>query len=124
MSSHERDGAIMVEDYVHPDSGRRYREGDPAHHFARLAGFLAEEARQFIEHYERRLKDRDYLAQHLEWPSDPDRIARAMAATIKKLDEAYTAVVVDRDMPNYGLGARDADWERKYMPGSRERGSQ
>jgi hypothetical protein len=105
-----------VSDYVHPDGGRTYREGDPAHHFATLARILAEQARQYIDHYERRMAGRDYLGQHLIWPSDPDRIARTMAHTIASLDKAYTAVVVDRDLPSYGLGQWDEEWQRKYGP--------
>lgn len=100
--------------YIHPDSGREYREGDPAHRFAQLAGVLARECESFLYHYERRLKDHDYLDQQREWVSDPDRIARAMAHTIKALDEAYTAVTVDRTMHEYGLGKCDEEWERKY----------
>ena len=96
-------------DYVHPDGGRRYREGDPAHRFAQLAQFLANEAREFVDHYDRRLKDRDYLMQHTEWTSDPDRIAHAMAATIAELRKAYTATIVDRE-----LTIMDDEWRRKY----------
>jgi hypothetical protein len=103
-----------MNDYAHPDGGRIYREGDPAHLFAVLARILAEQARQYIDHHERRMADRDYLGQHATWQSDPDRIARSMAHTIASLDKAYTAVVVDRDLPSYGLGQRDEDWQRKY----------
>jgi hypothetical protein len=91
-----------------------YRDGDPAHHFAELARGLAEECRQFLYHYERRLDGRDYLAQHLEWLSDPDRIARTMGYTIAALDKAYTAVTVDRHLHEYGLGRQDDEWHRKY----------
>jgi len=106
----------MAEDYTHPDGGRVYREGDPAHRFALLVLGLARECEQFLRHYERRLSGRDYLAQHREWLSDPDRIARAMATTIAELDKAYTAVTIDRDNWQYGLGRRDDEWERKYGP--------
>lgn len=100
--------------YIHPASGREYREGDPAHRFAELGHVLAEECRQFLYHYEQRIDGRDYLDQHLEWQSDPDRIARAMAHTIAELDKAYSAVIIDRTMHVYGLGKRDEEWERKY----------
>jgi hypothetical protein len=103
-----------MSDYAHPDGGRIYREGDPAHHFAELTRILAEQARQYINHYERRMAGRDYLGQHLTWLSDPDRLARSMGHTIAAIDKAYTAVVVDRDLPFYGLGQRDEDWQRKY----------
>jgi hypothetical protein len=104
----------VTAEYVHPASGRTYREGDPAHHFALLAIALAEQARSYIDHYERRLDGHDYLDQHLTWLSDPDRIARAMAHTIAALDKAYTAVTVDRDMHMYGFGTQDDEWQRKY----------
>ena len=110
----EAAGAVSENGYTHPESGRVYREGDPAHHFAQLTHVLAEECRQFLHHYGRRLEGRDYLTQQLEWPSDPDRIARAMAHTIEALDKAYTAVVVDRTMHEYGLGEQDGEWQRKY----------
>lgn len=102
------------ESYVHPASGREYREGDPAYRFAELARVLARECEAFTYHYDQRLKDRDYLGQQQEWLSDPDRIARAMAHTIEALDKACTAVTVDRTMHEYGLGKRDEEWERKY----------
>jgi hypothetical protein len=104
----------VTAEYVHPASGRTYREDDPARHFAQLAWVLAEEARRYIYHYERRLHGHDCLDQHLTWLSDPDRIARAMAHTIAALDKAYTAVTVDRDMHTYGLGTQDDEWQRKY----------
>jgi hypothetical protein len=105
---------MPTEDYTHPTSGRVYREGDPAHRFAVLAAALERQCEEFRRHYQARLSGRDYLDQHLEWPSDPDRIARAMATTITELDKAYTAVTVDRDNWQYGLGQRDDEWERKY----------
>lgn len=100
--------------YIHPESGREYRESDPAHHFGALTHVLAQQCERFLYHYNRRLKDHDYLEQQQTWPSDPDRIARSMAHTIDSLDKAYTAVVVDRTMHEYGLGKQDAEWERKY----------
>jgi hypothetical protein len=100
--------------YSHPASGRLYREGDPAHHFAQLVQALARQCADFQYHYERRLKDFDYLAQHTEWPSDPERIARTMGRTIEQIDKAYTDVVCDRTMHEYGLGVQDDEWQRKY----------
>ena len=105
---------MATEDYRHPASGRIYREGDPAHRFAQLVHILANECGAFLDHHAHRLADRDYLKQHTEWSSDPERIARAMAHTIAELDKAYTAVVVDRDLPDYGLGSWDDEWQRKY----------
>ncbi|MGH9250162.1 MAG: hypothetical protein ACRD0W_11665 [Acidimicrobiales bacterium] len=104
----------LTSDYKHPDSGRIYREGDPAHHFARLVAGLARECDEFLRHYRDRLADRDYLGQHSAWPSDPERIARAMAHTIAAIDRATTDVVVDRDAHRYGLGDQDDEWQRKY----------
>ena len=43
-------------DYTHPASGRVYREGDPAHHFAQLARGLARECEHFLYHYGSRLE--------------------------------------------------------------------
>jgi hypothetical protein len=105
---------VSDEGYIHPGSGREYREGDPAQRFAELTRVLAEECRYFLHHYEQRLDGRDYLVQHREWPSDPDRIARAMGRTIEALDEAYTSVVADETMHQYGLGKKDDEWQRKY----------
>jgi len=101
-------------EYVHPESGRLYREGDPAHHFALLAAGLARECETFLRHYNERLKNADYLAQYHEWPSDPGSIARSMAHTIEALDKAYTAITVDRDLHLFGLGRQDEEWHRKY----------
>ncbi|MGW1744567.1 hypothetical protein ACWCRD_02895 [Streptomyces sp. NPDC002092] len=100
--------------YSHPASGRLYREGDPAHHFAQLVQALARQCADFQYHYERRLKGCDYLAQQAEWPSDPERIARTMGRTIEQIDKAYTDVVCDRTMHEYGLGKQDVEWQRKY----------
>lgn len=100
--------------YIHPESGREYRENDPAQHFAQLTDVLAQECERFLYHYKRRLEGKDFLAQHTEWPSDPDLVARAMGRTIEALDKAYTAVVVDRTMHEYGLGKKDEEWQRKY----------
>ena len=105
---------MSEESYIHPASGREYREDDPAHRFAELTQVLARECESFLHHYERRLDGRDYLDQQREWLSDPDRIARAMAHTIAALDKAYTAVVVDQTMHEYGLGKQDDEWRRKY----------
>ncbi len=102
------------EPYIHPASGRGYREEDPAVYFMKLAHALRRECEAFIHHYDTRLDGHDYLQQHLEWPSDPDRIARSMGHTIAALDKAYTAVTVDRMLHEYGLGVRDEEWERKY----------
>jgi hypothetical protein len=104
------------EDYVHPGSGRTYREGDPAHYFAELVRGLARECEDFLHHYGRRLEEQDYLAQFTEWPSDPGSIARSMGYTIESLDKAYTAVVVDKSLHLYGLGKQDEEWHRKYGP--------
>jgi hypothetical protein len=101
-------------EFTHPESGRVYKESDPACYFAQLTRVLAEECRRFLYHFEGRLDGKDYLAQHLEWPSDPDRVARAMGATLAALDKAYTAVITDRTMHEYGLGRKDDEWERKY----------
>lgn len=102
------------ETWTHPESGRAYREDDPAVYFMKLAHGLRRECEEFIRHYDERLDGRDYLQQHLIWRSDPDRIARAMAHTIAALDKAYTAITVDRTLYEYGLGVRDEEWERKY----------
>lgn len=104
----------MTAAYRHPASGRMYLEDDPAHYFARLLHILREECEQFIYHYDDRLKGEDYLDQYVTWPSDPDRIARAMKHTIESIDKAYTAITVDKTMPDYGLGQRDEEWHRKY----------
>jgi hypothetical protein len=104
----------VSEDYTHPESGRVYREGDPAHHFAQLVQVLASECESFLHHFGRRLEGKDYLAQFREWPSDPDRIARAMATTIEALDKAYSRVNADETMHRYGLGKKDDEWQRKY----------
>jgi hypothetical protein len=104
----------MSQDHVHPDSGRVYRQEDPAVRFAKLAHALRRQCEQFIEHYDNRLAGRDFLQQHAIWPSDPDRIARAMGHTIASLDTAYTDIVVDRTMHEYGLGTQDDQWQRKY----------
>lgn len=105
-----------MSDYTHPASGRTYREGDPAHRFAQLAQALAKQCDNFLHHYAGRLEGADYLDQHTEWLSDPDRIVRTMRHTIDALDEAYTAVTVDRDLHTYGLGEQDDEWRRKYGP--------
>jgi hypothetical protein len=105
---------VSDEGYIHPGSGREYREGDPAHHFAVLVQALARECESFLHHYGQRLEGHDYLAQYREWPSDPDRIARAMGDTIEALDTAYTSVVADETMHQYGLGKKDDEWQRKY----------
>lgn len=102
------------ETYVHPKSGRAYQEDDPATYFMRLAHALRQQCEAFIDHYDQRLADHDYLAQHTEWTSDPDRIARSMAHTIATLDKQYTAVTVDRDLHRFGLGRKDEEWQRKY----------
>ena len=104
----------MNEDWTHPDSGRIYREEDPAVRFIKLAHALRRECEDFIYHYDQRMAGRDYLGQHLTWQSDPDRIARSMGHTIKALDEAYTAVTVNRYLHEYGLGKQDDEWQRKY----------
>jgi hypothetical protein len=104
----------MTSSYIHPDSGREYREGDPAHHFAQLSAALASQCERFLEHYRRRLDGHDYLQQYHEWLSDPGHIAQTMGYTIEALDKAYTAVTVDRTLHEYGLGKRDEEWERKY----------
>lgn len=101
-------------EYIHPESGRAYREGDPAHYFAQLAQALRRQCEEFIRHYDERLAGRDYLNQHATWLSDPDRIARSMAHTIAALDKQYTAVTVNRDLHTYGLGRQDEEWQRKY----------
>lgn len=104
----------MADEYTHPDSGRIYREGDPAHRFAQLVAALNRQCEEFQQHHEARLAGKDYLQQHATWLSDPDRIARAMRSTLAAIDEAYTAVTVDRDLPSYGLGTQDEEWRRKY----------
>jgi hypothetical protein len=104
----------VTNDYKHPDGGRIYREGDPAHHFAELAAALRRECEDFIDHYDRRMAGRDYLGQSFTWPSDPDRIARSMSDTMQALDKAYTRIIVDRSMHEYGLGGKDDEWQRKY----------
>lgn len=105
---------MTSEDYVHPASGRTYHEDDPAHYFALLVAGLARQCSDFLYHYERRLKDRDYLQQYGEWLSDPSSIARTMADTIERLDKAYTAVTCDRTLHQYGLAKQDDEWHRKY----------
>ncbi|MFI5973544.1 hypothetical protein [Streptomyces sp. NPDC051452] len=102
--------------FTHPASGRTYVEDDPAAHFATLVGVLARQCDAFLYHHQRRLKGLDYLAQHTEWSSDPSNIARTMAHTIEQLDKAFTAVVCDRTLHEYGLGQKDDDWQRKYGP--------
>lgn len=104
----------MTGDYEHPASGRIYRQGDPAHRFARLAAALRRQCDEFARHYDQRMADRDYLDQQRTWPSDPDRIARFMRETIAALDQAYTDVVYDEQAPEFGLGKRDEEWQRKY----------
>lgn len=104
----------MTHDHTHPDSGRVYREEDSAVRFAKLAHALRRQCDEFIRHYDTRLAGRDYLGQHLTWPSDPDRIARSMGHTIEALDKAYTDVTVDRSLWEWGLGEKDAEWQRKY----------
>jgi hypothetical protein len=101
-------------EYQHPASGRVYRVGDPAHHFARLVQGLARQCESFLYHYERRLEAHDYLQQHIEWTSDPDRIARAMKETIAAIDQAYNHIIMERTMPDFGLGEQDEEWYRKY----------
>lgn len=103
-----------MSDYIHPQSGRTYREGDPAHRLARLAQTLASQCERYLDQYQRQLKDTDYLDQYRTWPGDPDRVARTMVRTIEAIDKAYTDVTSDRTMHEYGLGVRDAEWERKY----------
>lgn len=105
---------MTAESYIHPESGREYREDDPAHYFAVLASGLAEQCRQFLYHYEQRLKGSDYLAQYTEWLSDPGHLAQTMAHTIDRLDKAYTAVTVDKSLHQYGLAKQDDEWRRKY----------
>ena len=106
----------MSHDYVHPDSGRVYREEDPAVRFIKLAHALRQQCEDFIHHYDSRMAGRDYLGQHLTWPSDPDRIARSMGRMIESLDKSYTDVTVDRSMHEWGLGQKDEEWQRKYGP--------
>jgi hypothetical protein len=102
------------DDYVHPESGRSYREGDPALRFAKLTHGLARQCEEFLRHYYERLEDRDYLDQYVTWPSDPDRITRAMGATIDAIDSSYTEVSYDRTAWKYGLGKQDEEWHRRY----------
>lgn len=104
----------MKHDYVHPDSGRAYREDDPAVRFGKFAAALRRQCEEFIQHYDERMAGRDYLGQHVTWPSDPDRIARSIGRTVEALDKAYTDVVVDRSLWEWGLGEKDDEWQRKY----------
>lgn len=101
-------------DYIHPDSGRVYREGDPAHYFVQMAAGLRRQCEEFVHYYDTLMAGRDYLQQRTIWQGDPDRIARSMAHTIAALDKAHTAVVVDRDLHEYGPGRQDEEWQRKY----------
>lgn len=103
-----------MNEYVHPDSGRVYREGDPAHYFAALARALSHQAGEFIRHYDAKMAGKDYLAQSGVWESDPNRIAQAMADTITKLGMAYRALQADKHAPGWGLGKYDDEWRRKY----------
>lgn len=105
---------MVTGDYKHPKSGRIYREGDPAHDFVLLLNALRLMAGNFIQEYEKRLRNKDYLEQVNRWQGDMDRIARAMTDTIDALNKAYTAVGVDQWKPDYGLGTRDGEWHRKY----------
>ena len=102
----------------HPASGRGYREGDPAHYFVIMARALRQQAEAFVAEYDRRLADRDYLDQHHAWwgNSDADRMVRLLIETTGDVNKAYTAVLRDRDMPDFGLGRRDEEWQRKYGP--------
>ena len=104
----------MTEDWKHPETGRVYREEDPAVRFIKLAHALRRQCEYFIHHYDTRMAGRDYLGQYATWPSDPDRIARSMGSMIQSLDKAYTAITVDRSMHEYGLGEQDDEWQRKY----------
>ena len=105
-----------MSDYIHPKSGRVYREGDPAHHFAQLAAALRRQCENFVHYYDSQMGSRDYLAQRAIWLGDCDRIARSMADTIAVLDKAHTAIIIDRDLHEYGLGHKDEEWQRKYGP--------
>ena len=100
--------------WTHPESGRVYEDDDPVVRFVKLTAGLARQCQEFSRQYEARMADSDYLAQHVTWPSDPGRIARAMSDTLAAIDQAYTDVIVDRDAPDYGLGTQDDEWARKY----------
>lgn len=100
--------------YIHPASGREYREDDPAARLASLTQAFARQCEQYLVHYERQLQGTDYMDQYRTWPGDPDRITRTMVRTAEAIDKAYTDVTADRTLHEYGLGKRDAEWERKY----------
>jgi hypothetical protein len=100
--------------YIHPASGREYYEGDPAHRLARLTHALAGQCERFLDEYRRQLADTDYLDQYRTWPGDCDQVARTMARTIELIDTTYSDVTSDRLLHEYGLGKKDAEWERKY----------
>jgi hypothetical protein len=100
---------MSAEEYVHPDSGRRYREGDPAHRFAQLAAELNRLSEEFTHHYKQRLAGKDYLAQSVEWRSDPSRIAGSMHRVIEALNE--TDIAISKD---WYATAVDDEWRRKY----------
>lgn len=104
----------MTSEYKHPDGGRVYREGDPAHYFATMALSLRRLAEDYIYHYDRRMVSKDYLTQHQIWTSDPGRIAQHMADLVKSMDEAYNKVNAEKYAPSYGLGKYDEEWDRKY----------
>ena len=106
--------------YIHPASGREYHEGDPAHRLARLTHALAGQCERFLDEYRRQLAETDYLDQYRTWPGDCDQVARTMARTIELIDKAYSDVTSDRTMHEYGLGKKDAEWERKYGPLNRD----
>lgn len=110
-------------DYRHPASGRIYREGDPAHDFARLARHLRDQCERFIDQYDRRLADRDYLGQYQTWSSDPDRLRRTIQDTCEAIDKAYTRVTVDWHAPliDFGDPEARAEHERRYGPIEEER---
>lgn len=103
-------------EYVHPASGRTYREGDPAHRFAQMAHALRSECEQFLHYFDRvdENAETDYLRLLAGWQSDPERIARSMRETLKAIDQAYSDVVADRDAYRYGIGKQDDEWHRKY----------
>jgi hypothetical protein len=100
-------------EYVHPRSGRIYREGDPAHRFAQLVAGVARQCEEFGR-YVQPLLEADYLDQRAAWMGDCERITRSLARTIEQIEEAHTDVVVDRDYHRYGLGTQDDEWQRKY----------
>jgi hypothetical protein len=94
-----------MDDYRHPESGRIYREGDPAHTYALACRAVEVAARELALEVTRHAGS-DYLTRAADHPYQG--LVR-MHGTLDWIDKAYTDLLVDREFSTV-----DEEYQRKY----------